>query len=391
MLELARVLGGETAVPHDRVRLGERLGGRRRRAQQLARNAARTRRRRDRARRPRHRPSAAAARRPLVARAHARRAGAAQHGGLGARRAGGPAAPSPPGLGGQLMHLAFPMSLTEQAPFNARGAPAVLSRSRASAPASGGGGGQPGRRWGRSGAPSCSRSTRSTPVPTWRGPSAYLVFAGKLIPAWAIRLLVLVLIAPVVITTVDGLARARRRGPARARLDGVGPGLRAGLRAGCARRARGPRRRGAVAGARRPDTGGRGSLHTAGIATLAVAAIVIALGLCPARPLAGPLGRLCLSPAAGSRRRASRGRGRLGRAQRRRRGHVGDQPLRRGAARPRAARLDVAGVGRVPDPARGQADRRAPRRHPARTRPSLYYAAALRPLAGRRAVERGAA
>ena len=43
-------------------------------------------------------------------------------------------------------------------------------------------------------------------------PSSYLTFSGKSIPAWAIRLLVLALILPVLIATIDGLARARRRG-----------------------------------------------------------------------------------------------------------------------------------------------------------------------------------
>lgn len=43
-------------------------------------------------------------------------------------------------------------------------------------------------------------------------PSSYLRWQGKLIPEWAVRLLVLALIFPVLIATVDGLARARRRG-----------------------------------------------------------------------------------------------------------------------------------------------------------------------------------
>ena len=43
-------------------------------------------------------------------------------------------------------------------------------------------------------------------------PSSYLRWQGKLIPAWAVRLLVLALILPVLSATVDGLARARRRG-----------------------------------------------------------------------------------------------------------------------------------------------------------------------------------
>ena len=43
-------------------------------------------------------------------------------------------------------------------------------------------------------------------------PSAYLLWSGKVIPPWAIRLMVLALILPVLLTTVDGAARARRRG-----------------------------------------------------------------------------------------------------------------------------------------------------------------------------------
>jgi hypothetical protein len=43
-------------------------------------------------------------------------------------------------------------------------------------------------------------------------PSAYLVIGGKIVPLWALRLLVLALIAPVAATAVDALARTRRRG-----------------------------------------------------------------------------------------------------------------------------------------------------------------------------------
>jgi hypothetical protein len=45
-------------------------------------------------------------------------------------------------------------------------------------------------------------------------PSAtrYLLYGHKLIPEWPIRLLVLALILPVLVTAIDGLARARRRG-----------------------------------------------------------------------------------------------------------------------------------------------------------------------------------
>jgi hypothetical protein len=43
-------------------------------------------------------------------------------------------------------------------------------------------------------------------------PSAYLVLSGKIVPLWAVRLLVLALLLPVVVTTVDAAARAHRRG-----------------------------------------------------------------------------------------------------------------------------------------------------------------------------------
>jgi hypothetical protein len=43
-------------------------------------------------------------------------------------------------------------------------------------------------------------------------PSTYLMWSAKVIPAWAVRLLVLVLILPVAAATVDGAARVRRRG-----------------------------------------------------------------------------------------------------------------------------------------------------------------------------------
>ena len=48
--------------------------------------------------------------------------------------------------------------------------------------------------------------------PAVPAPSAYLLFSGKVVPAWAIRLFVLALMVPVLAATIDGMARARRRG-----------------------------------------------------------------------------------------------------------------------------------------------------------------------------------
>jgi hypothetical protein len=115
------------------------------------------------------------------------------------------------GLGGQFLHLAFPLAVSEQWPFVAGGEPAVLvSASSARVPAAG-------ERtspaqitgFGRAVLESVSALESGPSVP---GPSSYLRWQGSLIPAWAVRVLVLALMLPVLVTTVDGLARARRRG-----------------------------------------------------------------------------------------------------------------------------------------------------------------------------------
>jgi hypothetical protein len=116
-----------------------------------------------------------------------------------------------PGLAGQVAHLALPMSATEQAPFNAVGKPAVLlSVSGEHDPAPN----EPtsvGRiaGMGRTVLEALTALQAGATVPS---SSSYLLWQGKVIPAWAVRLLVLVLILPVLAVTVDGLARARRRG-----------------------------------------------------------------------------------------------------------------------------------------------------------------------------------
>lgn len=114
-------------------------------------------------------------------------------------------------LGGQFLHLAFPLAASGQRPFAASGQPAVLvSASGARLPAAD----QPTSSaritgFGRTILASVSALESGPAMP---GPSSYLRWSGKLIPAWAIRLLVLALILPVACATIDGLARARRRG-----------------------------------------------------------------------------------------------------------------------------------------------------------------------------------
>ncbi len=115
-------------------------------------------------------------------------------------------------VAGQFLHLAFPIASSEQRPFAANGEPAVLvSTSGSRVP-------PPDEKtsqyqiagFGRAVLQSVSAFEAGTSsVP---GPSSYVRWSGKLIPAWAVRLLVLALIVPVLIATIDGIARARRRG-----------------------------------------------------------------------------------------------------------------------------------------------------------------------------------
>jgi hypothetical protein len=116
-----------------------------------------------------------------------------------------------PSLLGELAHLAFPFAVTEQAPFDARGVPAVLlSASSAEPPPAG----EPVSlqrvtRLGRAVLEAVGALDGRSRIP---GPSAYMNVGGKLLPKWVMQLLVLALILPGIATAVDGFARARRRG-----------------------------------------------------------------------------------------------------------------------------------------------------------------------------------
>ncbi|HEX3689473.1 MAG TPA: hypothetical protein VHV28_07240 [Solirubrobacteraceae bacterium] len=116
------------------------------------------------------------------------------------------------GLGGQFAHLAFPFSLGQQAPFGAHGVPAVeLSLSGEQGPA------QDAPLMDADHLTAMGRAVLTTISALDSGktlppPSAYLLLGGKVVPGWAIALFVLSLIVPVLLTTIDGVARARRRG-----------------------------------------------------------------------------------------------------------------------------------------------------------------------------------
>ena len=117
-----------------------------------------------------------------------------------------------PGTLAQLAHLAFPFTISGQGPFAAAGVPAValsLSGERGASSSSPIDTQAMFTKTGRSVLDTVSALDSAATVPA---PSSFVLFDGKVVPGWAIALFVLSLIVPVLLTTVDACARAKRRG-----------------------------------------------------------------------------------------------------------------------------------------------------------------------------------
>jgi hypothetical protein len=115
-------------------------------------------------------------------------------------------------IAGQFAHLAFPFTISEQGPFGARGIPAVLlsvSGERGPAPDAPVAGQAQLGSLGRAVLQTITALDGGATVPT---ASPYILLDGQVVPGWALSLVALALIVPVLMTTVDGLARAFRRG-----------------------------------------------------------------------------------------------------------------------------------------------------------------------------------
>jgi hypothetical protein len=137
-------------------------------------------------------------------------------------------------LAGQFAHLAFPVSLTAQAPFGGQGDPAVLVSLAGEHPVSAGTPVTGAERITGMGQAVLESVNALDEGPSIQPPSTYMLLGGKVVPGWTIRLLVLALLLPVLFTLIDGLARARRRGHALAPrliwvLAGAAPFLLAAL------------------------------------------------------------------------------------------------------------------------------------------------------------------
>ena len=185
-------------------------------------------------------------------------------------------------LGAQIAHLAVPMTLTDQGPYAARRIPAVLVSLSGDRPSTVGEAISPNRTGDVFAAivQTVDALDAAQPVPA---PSTYLVLSGKLVPLWAVRLLVLILILPVVLATVDALARARRRGHSLSRwlawtLAGAIPFLLAVAVVRVAQLA------GILHGPPGLVAAGAVALHGAGIAVLAIAGLAWIAGVVFVRP-----------------------------------------------------------------------------------------------------------
>ncbi len=192
--------------------------------------------------------------------------------------------PGGAGLAEQLEHLAFPLTLGEQGPFGAHGIPAVSLSLAGDHPAPAQGATSADRlgAMGRTVLASVTALDAGYELPS---AAPYLLFSAKVVPAWAIRLLVLALLVPVLLAGLDGFARARRRGHAVAagmvRALGTGlPFLAVGLLAVGARMVGvlGAAPPGPVAPGAVPLHGG-GIALVVGLAIVLVGGIVLALGV----------------------------------------------------------------------------------------------------------------
>jgi hypothetical protein len=116
------------------------------------------------------------------------------------------------GLAGQVARLAFPFAITEQAPFAAHGLPAVLLSLSGDQPIGGPIALGPTSRTANLGTAVLQTVSALDHGPVVGAPRGYLALSGQLVPLWAVRLLVFVLILPVAAAAVDAVARTRRRG-----------------------------------------------------------------------------------------------------------------------------------------------------------------------------------
>lgn len=116
-----------------------------------------------------------------------------------------------PDLADQIAHLALPLTVGEEGVFNGDGFPSVLIQASgevgpgARAPISAG------RLEGLGNAVLGTLDALDAGPDISSGPQAVLLVSHKVIPGWAVRLFVAVLLFPALLVTIDAVARARRQ------------------------------------------------------------------------------------------------------------------------------------------------------------------------------------
>jgi hypothetical protein len=185
-------------------------------------------------------------------------------------------------LPGRIARLAFPLTLSEQGELNDRGSPAVLLS--ASGERGPGGEEEVSRRrlqsFGRAALRTVTAIDSASPIPR---PTADLGVQTKILPGWAVRLVTGLLILPALVAAVDGFARVRRRRqPVRMWLrwtiTGAIPFVLAALLVWLLRIL------GLIPAPGAPVPPGAVPVDAAAIATMAGAAVVMALGWFVVRP-----------------------------------------------------------------------------------------------------------
>lgn len=112
----------------------------------------------------------------------------------------------------QGLRMAAPMTTGEQGPFLRAGLPAVLvsATGERAAPVDGQVSLRRLERFGRA-VLGALYALDNGPDISGQGPTDELVLRGKVVPSWAMRLLVLALLLPPLVTSIDAMARLRRR------------------------------------------------------------------------------------------------------------------------------------------------------------------------------------
>ncbi|MEJ7783249.1 MAG: hypothetical protein WKF96_00505 [Solirubrobacteraceae bacterium] len=111
----------------------------------------------------------------------------------------------------QLARLAFPFAQNEQAPFNEAGIPAVTIQASAERGPEAGAAVSADRLRGFGRAALRTIDALDNGPTLNERPSAEVVLLDKVLPPWVMRLLVGVLLLPMLVAAIDGLARVRRR------------------------------------------------------------------------------------------------------------------------------------------------------------------------------------